>query len=102
MFRQTSDVFLIHWNIAYDDWTVSQLAEALGKEEDAKLFAERGSWWKNAINPETGYAQMRNSDGSWSKDFDPFHFRCEPSLCGGKCLAIDLFLFPKMFRLWRK
>lgn len=36
---------------AYDDWTVSQLAKSLNKEEDYKYFTERGTWWRNAINP---------------------------------------------------
>ena len=48
---------------SYDDWTVSQLAKALGKEEYYRTFSNRGNWWKNAINPATGYAQMRYSNG---------------------------------------
>ena len=36
---------------SYDDWTVSQLAKALGKEEYYRTFSNRGNWWKNAINP---------------------------------------------------
>ena len=47
---------------SYDDWTVSQLAKALGKEEYYRTFSNRGNWWKNAINPDTGYAQMRYSN----------------------------------------
>ncbi|MFD1768820.1 GH92 family glycosyl hydrolase [Sphingobacterium suaedae] len=57
---------------AYDDWTVSQLAKALGKESDYALFADRGNWWKHAINPETGYAHLRYSNGNWERAFDPF------------------------------
>lgn len=57
---------------SYDDWTVSQLAKALGKDEHYRKFSDRGEWWKNAINPETGFAQMRYSNGEWEKDFDPF------------------------------
>lgn len=57
---------------SFDDWTVAQLAKALHKTEDYKIFSERGSWWKNAINPETGYAQLRYSNGEWEKAFDPF------------------------------
>ena len=55
----------------------SQLAKALGKEE---VFAEqdlsnRGNWWKNAINPATGYAQMRYSNGEWEKNFESVQIR---------------------------
>lgn len=57
---------------AYDNWTVAQFAKVLGKETDYTLFSERGSWWKNAINRKTGYAQMRKSDGTWKEPFDPF------------------------------
>jgi predicted alpha-1,2-mannosidase len=57
---------------AYDDWTVSQFAKALGKEEEHKMFLERGSYWKNIIDPETGYARMKDSQGNWLPDFDPY------------------------------
>lgn len=57
---------------AYDDWTVAQLAKALGKDTDYQLFKQRGNWWRNAIDPETGYARVRYSNGEWEKDFDPF------------------------------
>lgn len=57
---------------SYDDWTVAQLAKSLGKEADYQEFKERGNWWRNAIDPETGYARVRYSNGEWEKDFDPF------------------------------
>ena len=57
---------------AYDDWTVAQLAKSMEKEEVYRQFNERGNWWTNAIDKETGYARMRYSDGKWEEDFDPF------------------------------
>lgn len=57
---------------SYDDWTVGQMAKALGKSDDCNVFNERGYWWKNAINPETGYAHMRRANGEFVSDFDPF------------------------------
>tara|TARA_R110002050_G_scaffold274106_2_gene418380 strand:+ start:7896 stop:11039 length:3144 start_codon:yes stop_codon:yes gene_type:complete len=57
---------------SYDDWTLGQFAKSLGKEEDYKIFSDRGSWWKNAFNKETGYAQMRDSKGDFEDPFDPF------------------------------
>lgn len=57
---------------AYDDWTMAQLAKSMGKEEAYRQFNERGNWWTNAIDKETGYARMRYSDGKWEEDFDPF------------------------------
>ncbi|MGQ8335483.1 GH92 family glycosyl hydrolase [Sunxiuqinia sp. A32] len=57
---------------SYDDWTVSQFAKSLGKMEDFKTFSERGTWWKNAFNSETGFAQLRESNGQFVEPFDPF------------------------------
>jgi predicted alpha-1,2-mannosidase len=44
----------------------------MGKEADYKTFIDRGYWWRNAIEPESGYACLRYADGSWEKNFDPF------------------------------
>ncbi|MGC9353150.1 MAG: GH92 family glycosyl hydrolase, partial [Mariniphaga sp.] len=57
---------------AFDDWTVAQFAKALGKESDYQTFMERGYYWRNAIDPESGYARMKNSTGEWLSDFDPY------------------------------
>ena len=57
---------------SYDDWTVSQFAKALGKESDYQEFTKRGEYWRNVIDPESGYARLRKSDGSWMPNFDPY------------------------------
>ncbi len=57
---------------AYDDWTLSQFAKSLGKTKEYQELTERSGWWKNVMDPETGYARLRKSDGSWFPDFDPF------------------------------
>lgn len=56
---------------SYDDWTVGQLAKALGRSDVYEVFNQRGGWWRNVISEE-GYAHMRHSDGSWLDEFDPF------------------------------
>ncbi|MCG2587923.1 GH92 family glycosyl hydrolase [Rhodohalobacter sulfatireducens] len=56
---------------SFDDWTVGQLAKAIGKSDVYETFNDRGYWWKNAIS-DTGFAHMRDSDGNWLEDFDPF------------------------------
>jgi predicted alpha-1,2-mannosidase len=58
---------------SYDDWTVGQFAKSLGKQSDYEYFNDRGYWWKNAIEPISGYAEMKNSKGELEKDFNPFH-----------------------------
>lgn len=57
---------------SYDDWTVAQMAKALGKTADYKTFAQRGENWRNVINPANGYAHLRDAKGNWMADFDPF------------------------------
>jgi len=61
---------------AYDDWTVAQLALALGHKELAMKFFERSQNWHNSFDVETGFARPRLSDGEWRTPFQPMS---EPS-----------------------
>lgn len=58
---------------SYDDWTIGQFAKALGKQKEYEYYNDRGYWWKNTINTETGYAQLRDSEGKFEEPFNPFH-----------------------------
>ena len=60
---------------AYQDWTLAQLANALGKAEDYNYFLERSQNYKNLFDKETGYIRPRTVDGSWRRNFDPFQYR---------------------------
>lgn len=77
---------------SYDDWTVAQLAKALNKEADYKVFSDRGNWWKNAISQKSGYAQLRKSDGSWEKDFDPFKSGANHQYVEGNAWQLTFFV----------
>ena len=77
---------------SFDDWTVSQMAKALGKEKDYQLFAERGNWWKNVIDPETGYARLKKADGSWAADFDPFRSGANHHYVEGNAWQLTFFV----------
>ena len=57
---------------AYDDWCVSQLAKALGYNDDYEYFKLRANYYKNIYNNEYKFMWMRNADGSWVADFNPF------------------------------
>ena len=57
---------------SFDDWTVGQFAKSLGWNDDHRHFNERGYYWKNIIDPKTGYARMKDSKGEWLSDFDPY------------------------------
>ncbi|WP_148371838.1 GH92 family glycosyl hydrolase [Bacteroides bouchesdurhonensis] len=50
---------------AYTDWCVAQLAKALGKEEDAKSFYEKGQAYHNVFDKEKEWFRPRNADGTW-------------------------------------
>jgi len=77
---------------AYDDWTVSQFAKALGKKEAAEEFTLRANYWKNAIDKETGYARLRKSDGSWFPDFDPFKSGANEQYVEGNAWQLTYFV----------
>jgi len=55
---------------AYNDWCVAEMANFLGREEDAEYFRERALYYKNVYDPNVGFMRPRNSDGSWA--MDPF------------------------------
>jgi predicted alpha-1,2-mannosidase len=56
---------------AYDDFVLSELAAALGKDADAAMFRPRAMNYRNVIDPATGFARGRHADGSWAEPFDP-------------------------------
>lgn len=56
---------------AYDDAMIGEMASILGKTSDAKMFRARGQNWRNVIDPVTGFARGRHSDGTWVSPFDP-------------------------------
>jgi len=56
---------------AYDDWCIAQMAKALGKTDDAALFAKRAQNYKNVFDPAAGFFRGKQADGSWRDPFDP-------------------------------
>ncbi|SMO88979.1 GH92 family glycosyl hydrolase [Gracilimonas mengyeensis] len=57
---------------AYDDWTVAQMAKALGKEKDYKEFTKRAFNYKNVFDSEVGYMRRKYANGDWVENFSPF------------------------------
>lgn len=56
---------------AYDDWTIAQMAKALGKTEDYEYFSERAQYYKNVFDPETKFMRGRFRN-TWFAPFDPY------------------------------
>ena len=57
---------------AYQDWTLAQMAKALGHAEDYGYFMKRSQNYQNLYDPETGWIRPKNVDGKWYAPFDPF------------------------------
>lgn len=56
---------------AYDDWTISRMAAAMGRSDVAATFAKRAGYWRNSFDPGTGFVRARKSDGTFRTPFDP-------------------------------
>ncbi len=48
-----------------DDFSISQVAAAVGDSSEAARFAKRGQSWQNLFDPATGYLAARQADGSF-------------------------------------
>ncbi|MGM0578532.1 MAG: GH92 family glycosyl hydrolase [Myxococcota bacterium] len=49
---------------ATDDYCLSVLADHLGHADDAAMFAERATWWRNHWDDEKGFLAPRMADGT--------------------------------------
>ncbi len=57
--------------LAYDDWTIAQIAKSVGDANTEKRFLERSEYYNNVFNPVNGYMSPRLSNGEFRKNFDP-------------------------------
>lgn len=58
---------------AYDDWTISRLAESLGEIKTATVFQLRSGNWRALFDEGTGFARAKARSGQWKMPFDPLH-----------------------------
>lgn len=56
---------------AYDDWCISQLAEAAGDTEGARRYADMAKYYKNYYDLSVGFMRGKDSQGNWRTPFDP-------------------------------
>lgn len=56
---------------SFDDWNIAQLARALQKPEDEKLFLQRAANYKNLFRADKGLMWPKDSDGHWIEPMDP-------------------------------
>lgn len=58
---------------AYNDWCIAQMADALGRSDDADEYRERAGRYRQYFDSETGFMRGLNADRSWSTPFNPKH-----------------------------
>ena len=54
------------------DFSLSRLAAALGKNDDARKYAGHAQNYRKLFDPQSGWMRGRNRDGSWSTPFNPY------------------------------
>jgi predicted alpha-1,2-mannosidase len=57
---------------AYQDWTLAQMAKALGYTDDYNYFIKRSKNYQNLYDPETGWIRPKDVNGKWYAPFDPY------------------------------
>ena len=55
---------------SYDHWCLSQIAEELGKTEDAAYFKKASFNYRNLFNPETDFFHPKDKNNNFIKPFD--------------------------------
>ncbi|WP_086782264.1 GH92 family glycosyl hydrolase [Crossiella equi] len=53
------------------DASLALMAQALGERADARLFGERGQWYKNLWDKGISQFRPRTKDGTWVTPYDP-------------------------------
>lgn len=62
---------------AYDQWCLSQIAQELGKKEDAERYLRASYNYRNLYNPATGFFHPKDKDG---KFIEPMDYRYDGGL----------------------
>lgn len=57
---------------AYDDWAISRMAGAMGRDDVAREYAQRALNYANVFDGSTCFFRGRGTDGNWSEPFEEF------------------------------
>lgn len=55
---------------AYDEWCLSQIAQELGRTDEAKYYLERSYNYRKLFNPATGFFHPKDKDGKFIEALD--------------------------------
>ena len=59
---------------AFDDWSIAQMAKAMGKTADYDYFMKRSASYKNIFDSSIGWMRSKDSRGNWRTNFDAHLF----------------------------
>ncbi len=59
---------------AYQDWTLAQLAKALGKDDDYRYFGKRAQNYRNVFDTATNWMRPLDIEGNWKTPYDPYEY----------------------------
>lgn len=57
---------------AYNDWCIAQVAQGLGRTEDARRLRARVQNYRNVYDPGVGFMRGKNADGTWEEPWNEF------------------------------
>lgn len=57
---------------AYDDWAIARMAQAMGREDVFREYAQRALNYVNVFDGSTCFFRGRRADGNWSVPFEQF------------------------------
>lgn len=57
--------------MAYYDWCIARMADALGDSTLARAYYKKGQAFEYYFDPKLKFMRGKNADGSWGKDFNP-------------------------------
>ncbi|MDR1116291.1 MAG: GH92 family glycosyl hydrolase [Tannerella sp.] len=58
---------------AIADWSVAQVAKAMGKTDDYQYFKKLSEGYKHYFDPELQFMRGKDSEGKFREPFNPFH-----------------------------
>ena len=56
---------------AYGDFCIAQVAQAVGRDEDARRFRKRSKNYRNLFDADVMFMRGRDRSGNWKEPFDP-------------------------------
>jgi predicted alpha-1,2-mannosidase len=77
---------------AYDDWTIAQMAQKMGRADIAATFEKRASNWRNGFDAKTGWVRARLSNGKFREPFDPVSIKYGSDYTEGNAWQYSWFM----------